>query len=85
MSDKGKSKKGKGDGGAKAAGGAAAWAGPASGDSLFDMPDVAPGLPPEVVLARTRVICGPDFNSNVRAARGRSRSAARPKPSLPAG
>ena len=35
--------------------------------SVLDLPDLPRGvLPPEVELARTRVICGPDFNSNVR-------------------
>jgi hypothetical protein len=38
--------------------------------SVLDLPDLPRGvLPPEVELARTRVICGPDFNSNVRPAR----------------
>jgi len=37
--------------------------------SSLDLPDLPAGvLPPEVELARTRVICGPDFNSNVRVA-----------------
>lgn len=36
--------------------------------NLMDLPDVPSGrLPAEVELARTRVVCGPDFNSNVRA------------------
>ena len=68
MSEGKKSKKDKGkagDGGAK--GGAARSA--AAHVSPFDMPDLPRGLPPEVELARTRVICGPDFNSNVRARR----------------
>ena len=66
MSEGKKSKKDKGKGGDGGAKGGAAR-GAASYDSVFDMPDVPRGLPPEVELARTRVICGPDFNSNVRA------------------
>ena len=58
---KGKKDKGKGGDGGAARGSAASY------DSVFDLPDVPCGLPPEVELARTRVICGPDFNSNVRA------------------
>jgi hypothetical protein len=80
MSDKGKSKKGKGGDAKAAAGGGSAWAGPASGESLWSMPDVPQGLPPEVLLARTRVICGPDFNSNVRARRGRAGAWRAPNP-----
>jgi len=50
---------------------AAGEAGPSSAGlgvfaSVMAMPDVAAGVPPEVELARTRVICGPNFNSNVR-------------------
>jgi hypothetical protein len=35
--------------------------------SVMDLPDLPSGsLPPAVELARTRIVCGPDFNSNVR-------------------
>jgi len=81
MSEGRKSKKDKGkagDGGAK--GGAAKGA--ASYTSPFDMPDLPHGLPPEVELARTRVICGPDFNSNVRARQAAAASGA-PQTLLP--
>ena len=72
-----------------AAGDDAGGAGPASWGrgnvfaSVMNMPDVPHGLPDEVELARTRVICGPDFNSNVRCASGRCEAAfhGRPKPS----
>lgn len=60
-------------GGAGGAGGAGSGFNPA-GKGVFAavmaMPDVPRGLPPEVELARTRIICGPDFNSNVRVAFG---------------
>jgi len=79
MSEGKKSKKDKGKGGDGGAKGGAAR-GPASYDSVFDMPDVPRGLPPEVELARTRVICGPDFNSNVRARRGRAGAWRAPNP-----
>lgn len=53
---------------AKAAKGKAAANGlPPGGVMGFD--DVPQGLPPAVELARTRVICGPDFNSHVRDAK----------------
>ena len=81
MSEGKKSKKDKGKGGDGAKGGAAG--GPAAYDSVFDLPDVPRGLPPEVELARTRVICGPDFNSNVRARQ--AASAVRRAPNPPPG
>ena len=47
--------------------------------NLMDLPDVPSGrLPAEVELARTRVVCGPDFNSNVRAPFAVQRAASTP-------